>query len=53
MRRRAVKRWPLQRALQCGLELAEALRYADYPPSLLRQRKLPYYERARHRPPKY
>lgn len=27
MRRRSVKQWPLQRALQCGIELAEALRY--------------------------
>jgi len=27
VRRRSVKQWPLQRALQCGIELAEALRY--------------------------
>ena len=32
-RRRSVKAWPLQRALQCGIELAEALRYIhnEYP----------------------
>ena len=33
VRRRSVKAWPLQRALQCGIELAEALRYIhnEYP----------------------
>ena len=32
-RRRSVKAWPLHRALQCGIELAEALRYIhnEYP----------------------